>query len=263
MKKKTEKGFALVLSIVLLLVMSLMGGSLIVISAGDHQSNNTSDEYQQTFYVAETALLEAEKVITNKMMGPWIVVSDEYATPPTGLNPSETAAWNSMVDNLRAEAAAQGGYARDTDKRDLLTNLISVKGATACYKSFRNINRTGFLVSEHRYNQNFGTLIQEVFTDPELDSRASADTIEREQEHMQRFRYEYIIVNIGSAVYKGYGSSVKKSTTTTQTSGTIYKIYGCGYMMPRGTDITQGLDDFMDVDPDILVPLEGTAVYAN
>ena len=29
MKKKTEKGFALVLSIVLLLVMSLMGGSLI------------------------------------------------------------------------------------------------------------------------------------------------------------------------------------------------------------------------------------------
>ena len=63
MKKKTEKGFALVLSIVLLLVMSLMGGSLIVISAGDHQSNNTSDEYQQTFYVAETALLEAEKII--------------------------------------------------------------------------------------------------------------------------------------------------------------------------------------------------------
>ena len=56
-KKKTEKGFALVLSIVLILVMSLMGGSLIVISAGDHQSNNTSDEYKQTFYVDETALL--------------------------------------------------------------------------------------------------------------------------------------------------------------------------------------------------------------
>ena len=34
----------LILSLVLLLVMSLMGGSLIVISAGDHQSNNTSDQ---------------------------------------------------------------------------------------------------------------------------------------------------------------------------------------------------------------------------
>jgi len=33
----------------------LMGGALIVISSGDHQSNNTSDQYQQTFYVAEHA----------------------------------------------------------------------------------------------------------------------------------------------------------------------------------------------------------------
>ena len=80
---------------------------------------------------------------------------------------------------------------------------------------------------------------------------------------MQRFRYEYIIVNIGSAAYKGYGSSLKKTTTTVQTTGTIYKIYGCGYMMPRDTDVTQTLDEFMDVDPDILIPLEGTAVYAN
>ena len=53
MKNRNEKGFALVLSLVLLLVMSLMGGALIVISSGDHQSNNYSDDYQQTFYVAE------------------------------------------------------------------------------------------------------------------------------------------------------------------------------------------------------------------
>ena len=39
--------------------MSLLGGSLIVITSGDHSSNNTSDEYQQTFYVAETGLIEA------------------------------------------------------------------------------------------------------------------------------------------------------------------------------------------------------------
>ena len=39
MKKNNEKGFALVLALVLLLVMSLMGGALIVISAGDHQKS--------------------------------------------------------------------------------------------------------------------------------------------------------------------------------------------------------------------------------
>ena len=63
MKNKNEQGFALVLSLVLMLAMSLMGGALIVISAGDHKSNNNSDEYQQTFYVAETALLEGEKYV--------------------------------------------------------------------------------------------------------------------------------------------------------------------------------------------------------
>ena len=72
MKYKNEKGFALVLSLTLLLVMSLLGGSLIVITSSDHQSNNTSDQYQQAFYVAETALLEAEKDIINTMMGEWL-----------------------------------------------------------------------------------------------------------------------------------------------------------------------------------------------
>ena len=71
MKNKNEKGFALILAIVLLLAMSLMGGSLIVISAGDHRSNNSSDQYQQAFYVAETALLEGEKNLKNAMMGHW------------------------------------------------------------------------------------------------------------------------------------------------------------------------------------------------
>ena len=65
MRRKREKGFTLILSLVLLLVMSLMGGSLIVVTSSDHSANNTSDQYQQAFYVAETALLEAEKDIKN------------------------------------------------------------------------------------------------------------------------------------------------------------------------------------------------------
>ena len=52
MKNKKQQGFALVLSLVLMLAMSLMGGALVVISSSDHKSNNDSDLYQQTFYVA-------------------------------------------------------------------------------------------------------------------------------------------------------------------------------------------------------------------
>ena len=72
MRKDNQKGFALVLSLVLLLAMSLMGGALIVIASSDHQSNNSSDEYQQTFYVAETALMQAQKSLINKMLGPML-----------------------------------------------------------------------------------------------------------------------------------------------------------------------------------------------
>ena len=77
MNKKNEKGFALVLSLVLLMAMSLMGGALIVISASDHQSNNVSDEYQQTFYVAETALIEGEKYWLNQFKGPYKMMGIE------------------------------------------------------------------------------------------------------------------------------------------------------------------------------------------
>ena len=68
--RNKQKGFALVLSLVLLLAMSLMGGALIVIASSAHQGNNSSDESQHTFYVAETALLQAEKSLLDKLMGP-------------------------------------------------------------------------------------------------------------------------------------------------------------------------------------------------
>ena len=77
MKQSSEKGFALVLSLVLLLVMSLMGGALIVVASGDHKNNNTSDEYQQTFYVAETALIEGEKYVVDNYLGHWISSKDD------------------------------------------------------------------------------------------------------------------------------------------------------------------------------------------
>ena len=74
---------------------------------------------------------------------------------------------------------------------------------------------------------------------------------------MQRFRYEYFITNIGSATFRGAGSSLKKTSTNAQTSGTAYRIYGCGFMMPRGTDLIE-FDD-----PNILVPLETVVVLSN
>jgi hypothetical protein len=69
--RKNEKGFALILALVLLLVMSLMGGALIIIASSDHKNNTENDNYQQTFYVAETALIEGQRYILNKYKGDW------------------------------------------------------------------------------------------------------------------------------------------------------------------------------------------------
>ena len=94
MKNKNEQGFALVLSLVLMLAMSLMGGALIVISAGDHQSNNASDDYQQTFYVAETALIEGEKYLLNQFLGPWDTGTHARDVTNRNLPNNGTTVWN-------------------------------------------------------------------------------------------------------------------------------------------------------------------------
>ena len=96
MIKKNEKGFALVLSLILLMVMSLMGGSLVVISSSDHKGNNSSDEYQQAFYAAEAGLLEGEKDLIKFFMGHSVTVQDEdgnnisQKSPSTGVAPSNS-----------------------------------------------------------------------------------------------------------------------------------------------------------------------------
>ncbi|SVE01301.1 uncharacterized protein METZ01_LOCUS454155, partial [marine metagenome] len=162
MRKKNEKGFALVLALVLLLVMSLMGGGLIVITSGDHNSNNTSDQYQQTFYVAETGLIQAEKTIVNQYLGPWMKVSD-IVDPGSSASEEDKAAY----DTFKAEAEAnqvEGGLFRNTRDRSMPTNTLAMldEHATPCYNSFRNIVKTNFRVTHHR-NENFGELIQPIF----------------------------------------------------------------------------------------------------
>jgi hypothetical protein len=238
MMNKNEKGFALVLSLILLLVMSLMGGALIVISSGDHQSNNTSDQYQQAFYVAETGLLEGEKKIINQFLGPW---------GSTGV--------------------------RDITGRSLPRNQINVT-KTNCFRSFRNIKRKELIdevevvfqvtVTHHIVNQNFGKLIEPIFGTPsDVDPLTSGDTkvmekLTKEKEYLKRFRYEFFSVNIGSAPYLGTGSSIKKTSNNSQSLGTAYKIYACGIMVAQGTE----LDDY-DGEEEIIIPLETVMVMPN
>jgi hypothetical protein len=223
MNSKKQNGFALVLSLVLLLAMSLMGGALIVVASSDHQGNNSSDEYQQTFFVAETALMQAEKSLIDKMMGP---------------------------------------VALDSGNRNRAARIIPVNGGvdadapnqTPCFRSFRNLSRDDtFRVVEQIENQSFFSLIEPIFTDPSFPLVATIDTegaIEDEREKLQQYRYEFFSVNSGTSIYKGAGGSLKKTSENTQRQGTAYRIYGCGMMGNAN-------------NPEILIPLEKIIVLSH
>ena len=140
MIKSKQKGFALVLSLVLLLVMSLMGGGLVVIASSDHEGNNSSDHYQQAFYVAETALMQAEKSLIDKMMGP--------------------------VDSSGVRQRAQRYIPRNGDINNDGEADDDAPEQTPCYRSFRNLSReASFQVVEQLQDQSFYDLIAPIFSE--------------------------------------------------------------------------------------------------
>ena len=130
MKNKEEKGFALILSIVLMLAMSLMGGGLIIIASGDHSSNNSSEDYQQTFYVAETALLEGERYLLNKFLGPWDSSKHERDKTKRAL-PDDTIKFKGKMEKINYNKAFKDFYETDN----------------ICFQSFSDINTNEINIS--------------------------------------------------------------------------------------------------------------------
>ena len=65
--RKSETGFVVILAVLLLLVMSLMGTTLVVIASNDHGGNLQRDYNQQTFYAAETGIYEAKEYLNQQV----------------------------------------------------------------------------------------------------------------------------------------------------------------------------------------------------
>ena len=59
--KNNEKGFALPLALLLLVVMTIMGLTLVTITSNEHNANNDKDINQQTFYAGESGIAVAKK----------------------------------------------------------------------------------------------------------------------------------------------------------------------------------------------------------
>ena len=102
-------------------------------------------------------------------------------------------------------------------------------------------------------------------TDAALGFAAKANSIaKKEVKYLKRFEYEFFVINVGSAAYKGSGSSIAKTASSSDSQGTAYKIYACGIFYGKSGDD----EDDEDAEPhngniEILIPLETIIVMPS
>jgi hypothetical protein len=241
MIRKKEKGFALVLSIILLLAMTLMGGALIVISASDHKSNNVGDEYQQTFYVAETALYEGEKYVLNQFLGPYNNNGTRDLTK-RGLPANHTVVFNPTGSSSNVENCF---YSFADIDRPTFKLLYGPDPDDPTSTTKVQINESKNYYDDLLAPGSSNTIVQDpINNSTSIPSEKKSKMINKEKTRLKKFKYEYFITRVGSAPFKGYGSSIKKDATDGGNDGMAYRIYGCG-------NYNNG---------EIIVPLESTLV---
>ena len=216
MKNIKEKGFALILSLVLLLAMSLMGGALILITSEDHRSNNLVDVNQQTFYVAEMALLEGERYLINQAQGPWNTATHTRDTASANLPLNSTVAFDGI--------------------------MAPNNNGSICRNSFKDLPET--LKVTTAISSKFGDFIE--------SSNIPASS--SDQSFLDNFFYEYFVTRLGAADFKGSGSSAKRGSggAGSGKDGMAYRVYGCGIYNPNSNSSDQIIVNLESV---VILPL--------
>jgi len=142
---------------------------------------------------------------------------------------------NQILTDMRT-AEQQVGQAAMEIKRTLVTGGGQKQGAW------------GQLILEHILENKLQFTKGEEFEVQKSFNTNDATTEEKNQAQMLGFYYyEYFIQRVGSAPFRGSGSSIKKGATDTGNDGMAYRVYACGIRAGEG------------IDP-IVVPLESVVV---
>jgi hypothetical protein len=129
------------------------------------------------------------------------------------------------------------------------SNSVSADTSTPCYKSFKNITLHGTDPSEklqvvkHIKNISFYDLIEPIFNVLD-DTEADSKQLKREKDILEKYTFEFFMVNIGKAPYKESGSSIASTSVDIVTEGTAFRIYACGIYN----------------EDDVIIPLESVMV---
>jgi hypothetical protein len=105
-KNNNERAFALVLAILLLVVMSVMGVTLVAIVSNDFKENDRRDYYQNALYAAETAVGVAKKDLANRAKTSLpIASSTTWNSSPNFCRPAKFKSLDSSKVYLVAESS--------------------------------------------------------------------------------------------------------------------------------------------------------------
>ena len=104
-KNDNERAFALVLAILLLVVMSVMGVTLVTIVSNDFKENDRRDYYQNALYAAETAVGVAKKDLANRAKTSLPVASNAAWSTPNFCRPAKFKSLDSSKVYLVADSS--------------------------------------------------------------------------------------------------------------------------------------------------------------
>ena len=116
--KNSEKGFAIALALLMLLVMTLMGTTLVMVAGSDHKKNAAKDSNQQAFYAAETGIAQARK---------WLEAQTKLLSnsdPNSELEFCKTSLFSNLSSVKAINSANSGVYV----ERKRLDEIITVTG---------------------------------------------------------------------------------------------------------------------------------------
>ena len=192
--KKSEKGFALALALIMLVVMSLMGTTLALIVANDHKKNGDVDSDQQAFYAAETGIAQARK---------WLATGPDLSLAKPNPEFCSTESFDSLVGSVKA---INKGYVG----KNTLDNIITPTGTS------EEKDKEKERLEQFRYEY-FVTYTPDPNgdTDPALAKEFGGKKLVP--------REKSVAASASSSITEG--TSYKSSGTNT---GTHYTIFSCG-----------------------------------
>lgn len=167
--KQSEKGFAIALALIMLVVMSLMGATLVMVAANDHKKNAIKDSNQQAFYAAETGITEAKKWLADSNNAPLKSQSDpssklKFCKTSSFSNLSSVKAINDYVGSKRLDEIITVSGDKDEKERlkkfsyeFFITYTPDQNGNTSTAKTKTVAGSTGSSVAEGTTYKSGGT----------------------------------------------------------------------------------------------------------